>query len=467
MGLFDGCSMAVRSRSRSRDSGSALRLRMVHCTVVGVFSALLCGLVGCKEAAPPAPTPAPAPSVPAPATTPPPTTPVAQGSAAKPVAEPGTWYRARLEFTDVGDLPFFLHLPPAGTKGRAYVLNGDETADFEAEWRDNAVTVKAPWTYVSVIEAQRDLKTGVLTGTWTRDTPLWGAVVRDLVATPIDAPDPSTRFVGKAAATTPPLNLGGVWQFKFAEHKAGKGSLEQGPDGVVKGYIKPGQLGDLRFLAGNLHGTKLSLSQFNGNAANLVLADVSADGKSMTGLMSMQNVWNEKFTAKKVEDFQFVNKVRMKDPKQTLTLKGLDTYRGKPTLAIIFATWCPSCNDAFPYLQQIYERYHSQGLEVLGVAYDLSDDEKENLSQLAAFRTKYKVPWELLQVPCTTKTWAKAMPPELEGWDGFPILLLVRPDGTVQTSFGGWFGPATGADGEKLRKWFDDSVKTLVTAAKG
>jgi thiol-disulfide isomerase/thioredoxin len=385
--------------------------------------------------------------------------------------EPGTWYHARLVFDGMGELPFFLHIPPVGQNGRAYVLNGEETADFQAEWRDNEITIKGPWNYTSVIEAELHPATGMLEGNWTRDTPLWGAVVRKLIARPIDAPDPRRRFAdigGSAgAAGAAPVSVAGTWRFEFASHKEGKGAFEQGADGVVRGYVKPGQLGDIRFLAGNIGGDrgggKLALSTFNGNVANLVLADVSADGRSMSGTMSMQNVWNEKFTATRVdEEYRFVNKVHLAEGKQTLTLHGLDKYRGKPTLALLFATWCSSCNDAYPYFKELYAKYHPQGLEVLGVAYDLSDDEKENQAQLDLFRKKHDIPWELLQVPCTTETWAKAMPPELVGWDGLPIIALIRADGTVATVFGGWFGPATGVEGERLRAWFEVTTKELI-----
>lgn len=419
-------------------------------------------VAGCKESPPP--------------TTTPPTTPRESPTvtAAKQLpSEPGTWYRARLAFDGIGDLPFFLHVPPAGHNGRAFTVNGDEVADFQAEWRDNEITITGPWSYVSRIEAQLRPGTNNLEGTWTRDTPLWGAVVRNFVATPITAVDPKTRFpppAGAPAHPAAPPSVAGVWRFQFAAHEEGKGAFEQGPDGVVRGYIKPGQLGDLRYLAGNVHagasGGKLGLSTFNGNAANLVLADISPDGNSMSGVMSLQNVWNEKFTAKRSEDFRFVNKVHLKDGKHTVTLRGLDKYKGKPTMAIIFATWCSSCNDAYPFFRELYATYHPQGLEMLGVAYDLNEDEKVNLAQIEAFRIKHKIPWEQIEVPCTPETWAQAMPPELEGWDGLPIIMLIKPDGTVPVVFGGWFGPATGAEGERLRQWFEGQIKDLVGGAR-
>ena len=384
-------------------------------------------------------------------------------------SEPGTWYRAKLAFDNVGELPFFLHVPPIGQSGRAYVINGQETAELQAEWRDNEITITAPWSYVSVIEAQLSAATGTLEGTWTRGTPLWGQVVRTFSAAPIDAPDPRTRFAparDASASAATRAQVAGTWRFAFETHKDGIGTFEQAPDGVVRGYIKPGQLGDIRFLAGNIAGPRLSLSTFNGNSANLVLAEVSADGKTMAGLMSMQNVWNEKFTATRADDYHVVNQVHLKEGKKTVSLRGLDTYRGKPTIAIIFATWCSSCNDAYPFFKQLYATYHSKGLEILGVAYDLADDEQANLAELDRFRAKHKIPWELRQVPCTPETWAKAMPPELEGWDGLPIILLVGADGTVQHVFGGWLGPATGAEGERLRAWFEESTQALVASAQ-
>jgi thiol-disulfide isomerase/thioredoxin len=377
-----------------------------------------------------------------------------------PAQDPGLWYRVSLVFDRVGELPFFLHVPSVGQSGRAYVQNGANTFDFQAEWHHDDINITGSWAYIMAFAAHREADTGKLVGTWTRDTPIWGAVVRNFVATPIKEPDPRLRFSDDD--TSAPVNLAGTWKFQFDEHKEGKGAFEQGPDGVIHGYIQPGQLGDLGSLAGNVHGRKLSLSMFNGNAANLVLAKVSADGKSMSGLLSMQDVWNEKFTAKKVDDFQLVNKVHLKKGEHTISLQGLGKYKGKPTLAIIFATWCPVCHAAHSFFKQLYAKYHAQGLEVLGVAYDLSEDEKSNLAELEKYRATQKIPWELLQEPCTPETWAKTMPPEIEGWDGFPIVALVSPDGTVQDVYGGWLGPATGADGEHLRTWMDGEIQKLI-----
>lgn len=417
----------------------------------------MCGAVSCKKqdapAAPPTPSPSPVP-VPAVATP--------DKAPTPPPEMAGTWYHARLTYKGLGDLPFFMKLPPKGQNGKALVVNADETTTFTVTWQGDNVSIAGPWNYTTLVDA-KVAADGSLEGTWTRDTPLWGEVVRDFAASPIDAPDPRKRF---PAGDAPAANVTGIWEFSFAEHEEGKGVLEQTADGVIRGYIKPGQLGDIRYLAGNLRGRKLGVSHFNGNAANLVIADVNAAGTEMKGTMSFQNVWNEKFTAKKVNDFDFVDKVRIKNGATTVSLPGLEKYRGKPTLAIIFATWCSSCNDSMPYLTKLYQDYHPKGLEIYSVAYDLSEDVKSNLEQLDYFRKKYDVKWEMTQVPCSPTTWVDVMPKELEGWDGLPIMMLVRPDGSVQTVFGGWFGPATGEDGRKRQQWFEGAVDALM-AHKG
>jgi peroxiredoxin len=49
---------------------------------------------------------------------------------------------------------------------------------------------------------------------------------------------------------------------------------------------------------------------------------------------------------------------------KTVSLSGL---RGKPVLLNFWATWCPPCRSEMPYLQQIYNSYSAQGLELLEI----------------------------------------------------------------------------------------------------
>lgn len=48
----------------------------------------------------------------------------------------------------------------------------------------------------------------------------------------------------------------------------------------------------------------------------------------------------------------------------------LTALRGKVVFVNIWATWCPPCIEEMPTIQQLYERLHPRGLEVLAVSLD-------------------------------------------------------------------------------------------------
>lgn len=48
----------------------------------------------------------------------------------------------------------------------------------------------------------------------------------------------------------------------------------------------------------------------------------------------------------------------------------LSAMKGKVVLLDFWATWCGPCRQSIPELERIYEKYHSQGLEVIGISVD-------------------------------------------------------------------------------------------------
>jgi peroxiredoxin len=63
------------------------------------------------------------------------------------------------------------------------------------------------------------------------------------------------------------------------------------------------------------------------------------------------------------------------------TLTGIDgksftlsSERGKhPVLVNFFATWCEGCNEEYPHLEQLYEKYKDEGLRVVSISNEPPD----------------------------------------------------------------------------------------------
>ena len=73
------------------------------------------------------------------------------------------------------------------------------------------------------------------------------------------------------------------------------------------------------------------------------------------------------------------------------TLEGkeinLDYFKGKVLMIDFWASWCGPCCAELPHVKELYEKYHNQGFEVLGVSLDSKKDK-----WLSAIE-KFKLNW--------------------------------------------------------------------------
>ena len=97
----------------------------------------------------------------------------------------------------------------------------------------------------------------------------------------------------------------------------------------------------------------------------------------------------------------------------------LAKQRGKVVLVNYWATWCAPCRKEMPKLDAFYRRYHSQGLEMIGI----SVDEARNLQKVRKVMTSLTYPGATLKSISDDGFG----PPE-----GVPITWIIDVDGKIR-----------------------------------
>ncbi|MGZ3751530.1 MAG: peroxiredoxin family protein, partial [Mucilaginibacter sp.] len=49
-------------------------------------------------------------------------------------------------------------------------------------------------------------------------------------------------------------------------------------------------------------------------------------------------------------------------------------FKNKVVIVQILGSWCPNCMDETPYLVSYYKKFHSKGVEIVGLAYERTTD---------------------------------------------------------------------------------------------
>lgn len=69
----------------------------------------------------------------------------------------------------------------------------------------------------------------------------------------------------------------------------------------------------------------------------------------------------------------------------------LASFRGKVVLLNVWATWCAPCREEIPFLQTLYDRHKSEGLEIVGVSVDARGQEESIKGFIDDFAMTYPV----------------------------------------------------------------------------
>ncbi|TAL59588.1 MAG: TlpA family protein disulfide reductase [Bacteroidetes bacterium] len=231
------------------------------------------------------------------------------------------------------------------------------------------------------------------------------------------------------------------------------------------------ETGDYRYLEGCYFGKYMLLSCFDGSHAFVFHAEVMEDstilGTFYSGL-HFEQTWAAKKNAsfklrdpdsltilKKGNTFGEYKQIRIDFAFPNLENKKVsmsdEKYKDKVVIVQILGSWCPNCMDETMFLAELDKKYRYQGLEVIGVAFEKTDDFEKAKSNVTRFKKKYNAEYEFLISGFQPKDADKAFP-MLSHIMSFPTTIFIDRKGTARKLRTGYSGPATGLEYDKFVK---------------
>jgi peroxiredoxin len=381
----------------------------------------------------------------------------------------GTW-RGDLKTASGNELPFNFEVTDTAGHKQITIINGEERFKVpDVKVAGDSLFIQMP-LFDSQFKLHFEGKN--LAGKWIRH-PANRDVNMDFTA----IPNTTARFINDTA--TPLYNVSGRWAVNFGkEDKIEKlvGEFQQTGSKLTGTFLST--TGDYRYLEGKVSGDKLFLSCFDGGHAYLFTATISnantlIAGKFYAGLTSMQDWAAVKDDNAKLPDAYSLTALKPGYKKIGFSFRDINgnkvsltdsRFKNKVVIVQILGSWCPNCMDETNYLvNTYYPKYHSEGVEVVGLAYERTTDFARSQKTLKQLITRFNVPYPLL---ITGYTPAKDDPekslPMLAKVVGFPTTIIIDKKGDVRKIHTGFSGPGTGVYYTEFKAEFEKLTDSLL-----
>jgi thiol-disulfide isomerase/thioredoxin len=385
----------------------------------------------------------------------------------------GPWH-ARL-VSPGGDLPFGLDLLRDAHGVRAFVRNGPESLEVPTVVSEPGTLFLRFDHYDSEIRARVGAKGRRMHGTWRRRSGAETWTEMPFVATAGEA----SRFSRVPGAGTPDVApLASRWSVSFStDPEPAVALFETLAEGVVYATFMTAT-GDYRFLEGTFEGNRLRLSVFDGAHAFLFDARYAGEGPEaeLSGDFWSRDTWHETWTARPDQaatlpdafaQTRWLKDVRLEDLRfpdlrgQVVSLAD-PRFQGRARILEIFGSWCPNCNDALPYMQELQERYGPRGLAIVGIAFEATGDFERDARQVGVFAERYGLTFPLLVGGTLDKSEATASFRALDRIRSYPTTIFLDGEGNVRAVHSGFTGPATGKAYAALRREFETLIEDIL-----
>jgi thiol-disulfide isomerase/thioredoxin len=382
----------------------------------------------------------------------------------------GIW-RGALKNSSGGELPFNFDVENVAGHQQLSIINGAERFKVtDVKTKGDSVFIHMP---LFNSEFRLKQENGGLKGQWIKHS-------GDKESAMEFTAEPNTAWRFFKEPKKPAFNVSGNWAAVFD-----KGTSKE--DNLVGVFKQTGSkltgtflstTGDYRYLEGTVSGNQLYLSCFDGGHAYLFIATVKdsktiIDGKQYAGL-SGQDKWEAvKDANAKLPDAYSLTALKPGYKKIAFTFKDLNgnnvsltdnRFKNKVVIVQILGSWCPNCMDETNFFTSgYYQKYHSKGVEVIGLAYERTSNFAQSQKTLQQLKTHFNVPYPLLITGYTPGNGdpEKSLP-MLAEFKGFPTTIIIDKKGDVRKIHTGFSGPGTGIYYTQFKNEFDGLTDKLL-----
>lgn len=374
----------------------------------------------------------------------------------------GQW-EARL---DIGqdNLPFGLGFAYSGEKWVMEVYNGEEILTYdEVEILGDSLKITMG-IFDSEIKA-KFISKDKLEGIFVKNT-----------STDYRIPFQANRSKGNTrfeVTKQPTTDFSGKWKTVFEKTNGDQydalAIFTQQGDKLTGTFLT--ELGDYRFLEGNVNGNAFQLSAFDGSHLFLFKGELNEHGTISGGFRSGPKV-RESFQSVRDKAFELSDSYSLnylKEGYDKLSFTFPDVYgnqisiddekfKDKVVLVQIFGTWCPNCMDETKFLAPWYEKNKERGVEIIGLAFESKPEFDYASSRVKKSIDKLGAGYTFLIAGVSNKEKASKALPALNKVIAFPTLIYIGKKGTVRHIHTGFNGPGTG---EYYTQWVDEHEKLV------
>jgi thiol-disulfide isomerase/thioredoxin len=374
--------------------------------------------------------------------------PSAASAQASPATPEGVWTGFGL--SNGQQVPFRLEISGTGNQVRGALINGTRKSPASsASYADGHLVLHFD-EYANTLDAT--LKDGVLSGTFgraTREVPIWGTLNGDR---PPAAPDPP--------------NIAGIWEVSV-----------QGPKGEHTWKLQVHQQaakvnavieridGDTGSLEGVWRDGQFAVSHFTAAGPSYAVLKPGPDGTLQLltfghgGQVQTATARRAPARAEHLEGLDDpMHHTLLENPGKPLTFSFPDLngrivsntdpeFRHKAVIVSIGGSWCPNCQDEAPFFEQLYRKYHSQGLEIVELSFE-EDPQLANPMRLRTMIQKFGITYTVLLAGTPDQLGEKF--PGVVNLNCWPTAFFIGRDGLVKAIHTGYAGPATGKDNAAL-----------------